>query len=420
MAKYLNFDSMVNEICNNISSMIPNVGSELFYVERLSEAAYIKIIQDIIYINGGLNIDTAYCDPKTIINMSKYIDLSLVLKRNSILNYYCDNIKGCEVNAKISLKLTHFDENKLPVFKINNMQDIVDLMGDLENNSIDSISIILDAIKSDDNKYLYKLLTSDYGSEDVDDKETQHPTEPDIPENITSTSIEVQTIKPKLSDNSWEEVIYASENNCIPDTWKIGDEIDLVLNGYFDETVTLQIWDFKHYDKSDGSGKAGILFGMKHLMKVEQQMNTIHTNIGGWNDSYMRNTVMKNIYESIPEYIRNNIKEVNTYANAGTYYHYTGQGLVSTDKVFIPGLSEIDNEWELQNKTETEQSIISIFKDKKNRIKRMNNGNGLRGEMWTRSPYYDSSDMFCILYYDSIPYNTVANYNGGVCFCFNI
>ena len=225
-------------------------------------------------------------------------------------------------------------------------------------------------------------------------------------------------IKPILSDNTWEEVIYTSENNCIPDTWKIGDEIDLKLNGYFNEVVTLQIWDFNHYDKSDGSGKAGICFGMKHLMKNVQQMNPFYFNTGGWNNSCMRNTVMNNIYNSIPKYIRSHIKEVNTYANNDSKDE--SKGLLSTDKVFIPGLSEIDNEWEDQNKTETGQTLISIFKDKKNRIKRLRNGSGSIECWWTRSPgYYYYSD-FCLFLTDGDWSGDIADNSNGVCFCFNI
>lgn len=227
-------------------------------------------------------------------------------------------------------------------------------------------------------------------------------------------------IKPKLSDNTWEEIIYASENNCIPDTWKIGDEIDLTLSGIYNESVTLQIWDFNHYDKSDGSGKAGVLFGMKNLMKDTHSMNTSNTNVGGWNDSYMRNIIMKDIYNSIPIYIRNHIKEVNTYANKGEESYNISLGLLSKDKVFIPGLSEIYNDWYDQNKTEQGQSIIYIFKDKNNRIKKLNNGSGDAESWWTRSPYCDNGSDFCgINSYGNVGTSS-AGYNYGICFCFNI
>lgn len=228
-------------------------------------------------------------------------------------------------------------------------------------------------------------------------------------------------IKPILNDNTWREIIWASENNCIPDTWKIGDEIDLTLSGYFDEVVTLQIWDFNHYDKSDGTGKAHILFGMKDLMIYTMKMNSsFNTNKGGWNSSYMKYTIMNNIYNSIPAHIRNYIKEVNTYANAGNYSKNESKGLLSTDKVFIPGLSEIDNEWESQNQTETGQTLISIFKDKKNRIKRSRNGSGEIKYWWTRSPYYANIACFCIFDYSGSSAGYYASSRCGVCFCFNI
>lgn len=229
-------------------------------------------------------------------------------------------------------------------------------------------------------------------------------------------------IKPVLKENDWSTIIEVTNKGKAQNYWKVGDEIDLKLNGYFDETVTLQIWDFNHFDKSDNTGKANICFGMKDLMRHTMKMNSsFNTNKGGWNNSYMKYTIMNNIYKSIPEHIRNNIKEVNTYANAGNCSKNESKGLLSTDKVFIPGLSEIDNEWESQNQTETGQTLISIFKDKKNRIKRMNNGSGSIECWWTRSPYcYDSGSLFCLFDTDGDGDAGHADNSDGVCVCFNI
>ena len=127
----------------------------------------------------------------------------------------------------------------------------------------------------------------------------------------------VMNVDPVFGNNSWEQIANASESDNIPSTWKVGDEITIQLSGSFNEPITLQIWDFKHFDKSDGTGKAGICFGMKHLMKNKQQMNSSDTNSGGWNNCNMKKTVMNNIYNSIPVEIRNHIKEVKTYANRG-------------------------------------------------------------------------------------------------------
>ena len=220
-------------------------------------------------------------------------------------------------------------------------------------------------------------------------------------------------IKSNLKDNTWEEVIYASENNCIPSTWKVGDEIDLTLSGKYNETITLQIWDFKHFDKSDGTGRANILFGMKHLMKDREFMNPFYFNSGGWNNSYMKNVVMKNIYESIPEYIRNNIKEVKTEANRGGG---SSSSQACTDKVFLPGFKELG--W--SGNYDGNQTKFPIFTNDNSRIKKLNNGSGEDYWWWTRSPSYNYSYYFRHVRTGGGWNYSIASGGHGVCVCFNI
>ncbi len=224
---------------------------------------------------------------------------------------------------------------------------------------------------------------------------------------------------PTLKDNTWEQIKAASEGDAVPSTWKVGDEINITLSGTFNETVTLQIWDFKHFDKSDGTGKAGIVFGMKHLMKNTQQMNSSDTNYGGWNDTAMRNTVMQNIYKSMPSNLQKVIKEVNTYANQGGDYESSSVGKVCKDKVFLPGDSEVYNGWPAQSQTESNQKMFPIFTDDNSRIKKMDNGNGSAQWWWTRSPYYYYSYNFCDVSNTGGAGNgSNASSSGGVCFCF--
>lgn len=224
---------------------------------------------------------------------------------------------------------------------------------------------------------------------------------------------------PTLKDNTWEQIKAASEGDAVPSTWKVGDEIDITLSGTFNETVTLQIWDFKHFDKADGSGKAGIVFGMKNLMKNTQKMNSSDTNSGGWNDTYMKKTVMQNILKSMPSNLQSYIKEVNTYASLGGASTSTNNGRPSTDKVFLPGLTEIYNGWTSQNQTEKNQKLFPIFTDDNSRIKKLSNGSGDANWWWTRSPYYSSSNGFCYVSTTGhANYNNYASYSRGVCFCF--
>ena len=230
-------------------------------------------------------------------------------------------------------------------------------------------------------------------------------------------------IDPILKNNTWEQINAASEAGIASSLWKVGDEIDITLSGTFNETVTLQIWDFKHFDKSDGSGKAGIVFGMKNLMKDVQYMNSSYTNSGGWNDTAMKKTVMANIYNSMPTDLQSYIKEVNTYANQGLGSSSSSTGLLSKDKVFLPGMTEMfgKNYKPDQSETEKNQKKFPIFTNDNSRIKKLSNGSGDAYQWWLRSAIYgNNSDCFCdVTIYGTHDY-TGASYGYGVCFCFNV
>ena len=233
-------------------------------------------------------------------------------------------------------------------------------------------------------------------------------------------SAAVVEIDPVLKNNTWEQIASASESGNIPSTWKVGDEIDLTLSGTFNETVTLQIWDFNHFDKSDGSGKAGIVFGMKNLMKNTQQMNSSDTNSGGWNNTAMCKTVMQNILNSMPSNLQNYIKEVNTYANrGGSSSSSSSTGKLCKNKVFLPGCTEVG--FTYQSNTESNQKQFPIFTDN-SRIKKLSNGTGNAENWWTRSPNYNNSNNFCYVLLDGPSGYSGGSASGksGVCFCFNV
>lgn len=222
---------------------------------------------------------------------------------------------------------------------------------------------------------------------------------------------------PTLKDNTWEQIKAVSEGDAIPSTWKVGDEIDITLSGTFNETVTLQIWDFKHFDKSDGSGKAGIVFGMKNLMKNTQVLTpNSSSNYGGWNDTTMKKTTMGQILSSMPSNLQNYIKEVNTYTNEGGGNSSSSKGKLSKDKVFLPGCTEVG--FTFQSSTESGQKTFPIFTDNNSRIKKMNNGAGSADWWWTRSPRYGNSDGFVSVVSGGYNDSNHPNSSYGVCFCF--
>ena len=237
--------------------------------------------------------------------------------------------------------------------------------------------------------------------------------------------VKILEVKSILKNNSWKQINTASESGIASSIWNIGDEIDLTLSGTFNETVTLQIWDFNHFDKSDGSGKAGICFGMKNLMKDHQKMNNTVVTYPDWNTSDMRNNIMQSIFNSMPSNLQNVIKEVNTYSVGSDQSSYGyGPGLLCKDKVFLPGPWEIgisynDNGFS-QGSYEQYQEKFPIFTDSSSRQKSLSNGNGYLDAWWTRSHnFLYQSSIICVYSGGSI-YDFSQDDELGVCFCFNV
>ena len=235
-------------------------------------------------------------------------------------------------------------------------------------------------------------------------------------------SAAVVEFDPILSNNSWDQIAAASESGIASDIWNIGDEIDLTLSGTYNETVTLQIWDFNHFDKSDGSGKAGICFGMKNLMKEENCLGYPY-----WSSCTMRTTYIPKIISSMPIDLQNVLKKVNTYANEGdAYVGKVEKGTLSKDKVFIPGSIEVFGKWSSeQYNTEAGQTQFPIFTDNNSRIKKLSGNNN----MWfLRSTEENETNIVIFVDYDGNMFYNGAGYvhgynadvSGGVCFCFNV
>lgn len=240
--------------------------------------------------------------------------------------------------------------------------------------------------------------------------------------------VEVKEYDTVLSKNTWDQIAAASESGTASDIWKVGDEIDIKLSGTYNETITLQIWDFNHFDKSDGSGKAGICFGCKYLSSSINSVMCTRNSNSEWADTYMRNTTMSKVLNSMPAELQSVIKEVKLYTasvktNSSTGQTVKGKGTLSQDKVFIPGFTEIfgASKYSMQSACETGQKKISIFTDSKYRIKTKSDG-APNSEYWwwTRSPEVNRDNFQVVTdtgNYRSCPADDLYWYT---CFCFNV
>ena len=140
-----------------------------------------------------------------------------------------------------------------------------------------------------------------------------------------------------LNDADWATIALLSQNGTISDYYNVGDEKTITLST--GEQVTLVIMGFNHDDLSDGSGKAGVTFGMKNLLAAEYSMNATNTNAGGWNYSDMRTSTMQTLFSQRPPELQAMIKRVNKKSTSGN----TSTAITTTsDKLFLFAYVEID------------------------------------------------------------------------------
>ena len=141
-----------------------------------------------------------------------------------------------------------------------------------------------------------------------------------------------------LSQTSWEKINEISRLGLASECFKLGDEKNITLTT--GEEITLVILGFNHDELSDGSGKAGITFGMKNLLATKYPMNLTDTNNGGWESSSMRLSTMATLLSYLPTELQSVIKRVNKKTAAGSELTTI---TTTADKLFLFAEVEIDN-----------------------------------------------------------------------------
>ena len=229
-----------------------------------------------------------------------------------------------------------------------------------------------------------------------------------------------------LEDNDWETIIEVANRGEGQNYWQVGDEKTLELSGTYNMTITLQIWGFNHFDKSDESGKANICFGCKDIYieapmsEEEELIDLIY-----YSRSTMDEETTVNIYNSILEIVRNAIKEVTIEYNRPEKYTTNSMSA----KVFIPSNTEVSGNGLLCTNYRYlyigEQ--LAIFTDNASKIKNdmIRYGTGKPASWWTRTLFntiYDPPDGSYMFVSEDGDIN--ASYNQthtiGAVFCFNI
>ena len=217
-----------------------------------------------------------------------------------------------------------------------------------------------------------------------------------------------------LAENTWAQIAQAvADKDPILDVWQVGDTKDEVIAG---ETLTFAIMGKNMDDLADGSGKAGLTFGMTQLMASTRQMNSSNTNSGSFAGSAMYSWLSGTIYPNLTAELKDAIKAVNKKTSSGG-----GSSVIRTDAMYLWLFSEIEVFGTTTYSYAGEGTQYPYFATTAERIKRLSNGAGAASYWWERSPCRSYSDSFCRVSFSGLTDGYAGAINScGVCFGFCI
>ena len=193
------------------------------------------------------------------------------------------------------------------------------------------------------------------------------------------------TYNANFADNDWATIIKACHKNQVPETWVVGNQKAMTING---ADYVIDIIGKGHDDYADGSGKAPLTFQLHDCYGVRLSMNDPATNNGGWTSCAMRSTHLPAILALMPTEVQNGIREVNKLTSAGSQSSTIN---TTPDKLFL--LSEIEIFGSVTYSKSGEGTQYDYYKAGNSKVKNRNGGAAYWNE---RSPLKDGSTQFCV------------------------
>lgn len=207
-------------------------------------------------------------------------------------------------------------------------------------------------------------------------------------DNVARLCFTTDSIDPIFANNSWDDVIAACQTNSVPDTWNVGDQLTMTIDG---TDYAIDIIGKNHDDYADGSGKAPLTFQLHDCYKQMYSMHGSANTNGSWSQCRMRKTNLVNILNLIPSNVKDNIREVVKRTSDG--YGYTT--ITNTnDKLFL--LSEIEVWGSRTDSFSGEGTRYEYYKSNAS-TKVVKSVKGANKSWWLRSPYNGSSDKYCYI-----------------------
>lgn len=243
-----------------------------------------------------------------------------------------------------------------------------------------------------------------------------------------------------FNNASYSEISTASRNGTAASLWSLGDAKAVTLNGtvgaytFSNETTYMFIVAFDHNSSVEMAGAhhmicsfaKSALAGGKDIAFVDSHyntsasspcfhMNSSNTNSGGWASSYMRQTICSQFKNAMPSELQAVLRTRTIYTdNTGGGKNNSSYVTATTDTVYIPSEFEVKGARSYANSYEqNHQQQLAYYKNGASKIRYKSSDVSTAALWWCRSPYYDYSLTFCIVYTDGSPGIGGAHYSIG-------
>ena len=181
--------------------------------------------------------------------------------------------------------------------------------------------------------------------------------------------------------------------------FQVGDRIRICpeTDAFSDTDIVLQVEGFNHFRLADGSGMAGVVFGMVGVMNEKSRMRDEESNAGGWPEALvMRAHLNELILDGLPVHWQKLMETVAVPSAAGSGTHDI---VTVQERIFLRSYVEIQDvttaPYTNEVDSEAESKTFSLYTDNDSRIKCLHNGTGDPvGEWWTRSPILSNTQGY--------------------------
>ena len=262
-----------------------------------------------------------------------------------------------------------------------------------------------------------------------------------------TVNVSVSLISNTLNENSWADIKSVSDAGTGATYWNVGDYKNIQISGAvqgmpLNSTVRAFILGFNHNSAKEGSNRihfqigkttsgTDIAFCEGNYNQTGStpgfRMNLSNTNVGGWNGSYGRKTLLGNIgtptsppegsfMSALPADLRAVMKSVTKYTdNTGNASNAPNAVTPTTDYLFFLSEFEVQGVRSYANQYEQNyQAQYDYYKAGNSKVKYRHDATGTAVWHWCRSAYYYYSASFCVVYIDGGANLYAANYSGGL------